>query len=116
MEKKKNLEQTRDGKFKIGSDIYIPTSLYLSRGRDDFDGGLCKIIKIEEFAHGTFISVKENPGSRHNYDYLLKQQEKLKEEHGNLRGKRNPDYSLDSNCWACPGDIVDGKKIDYYIP
>lgn len=112
----KHFKQTIDGKYKIGDDIYLPTRLYLSHGADDFDGGLCKISKIEEFSYGTFVYVEENPNHGQNYESLLEQQEELKKRHGKGRGKRNPDYHPDANCWACPGDIVDGKKIDHYMP
>jgi len=102
-------------KFKVGDSIYIPTSLYLSHGEDDFDGGLCKIIEIGEKFGWKWIRVKENPSSQHSYDYLLEGQEKWKKEYGNRKGKRSPDYSPQFNCWAAPGDIVDGKVIDHYI-
>jgi hypothetical protein len=116
MIKEKNLRKTPDGKFKVGDDIYLHTSLYLSHGEDDFDGGLCEIIRIEETSYGTFLYVKEDSHAGHNYKFLLEEQEELKKIHGKRRGRKNPDYSFESNCWACPGDIVDGKKIDYYIP
>jgi hypothetical protein len=100
-----------------GDKIYIPTSLYLSHGRDDFWGGICIISKIEKYGNNNFfIKIKENPGASYNYNSLLEQQEELKERYGTSKGEKCPDNSLESNVWASPGDIVDGKEINYYIP
>ncbi|MCK9543452.1 MAG: hypothetical protein M0R03_15635 [Novosphingobium sp.] len=32
---------------KVGDEIYVGSSYYIDHGEDDFDGGLCKIIKVE---------------------------------------------------------------------
>ncbi len=112
--KKKNYSKI--GKFKVGEDVYIPSAFYLSHGEDDFSGGLCKIIEIEEVLPGhKYIRVKEQPSSQYPYDYLLENQKKWKKEYGKRRGKACPDYSPNSNCWAAPGDIVNGVKINHYI-
>jgi len=106
----------RTKNYRVGARIYLPTELYLSHGEDDFNGGLCKIIETGEEGGWKWVTVKENPGKRYSLDHVAKNQRKWKKEYGKSKGKRTPDYSLDSNCWACPGDIVDGKEINYYIP
>ena len=68
----------------IGQDIYVPTSLYMSHGRNDFQGGLCEVIAVEETNWGSkptiVVEVKEREG--HNYNWtgcLAPNQEKYKE-------------------------------------
>ena len=67
-------------KFKVGDDIYVPTSLYLSHGEDDFHGGLCKIIGIGEEHGWKWVRVKERPTTKYGYDGLIEEQKKLKKE------------------------------------
>jgi hypothetical protein len=114
--KKQNKTNEKENReYKAGDDIYLPTSLYLSHGVDDFLGGLCKILKIEEDSNWKWIEVEEEPGTRHDYKHIVENQEKWAKEYGVRRGRKDPDYDFDSNCWASPGDIVDGRVIDHYI-
>jgi len=96
--------------------IYVETELYLSHGADDFEGGLCTILKVEQKDGRVFVTVKERPGWSYDYAYLLEKQGKLKKKYGNRKGRASPDMRYESNCWAAPGDLVNGKVIDYYIP
>lgn len=88
---------------KIGEDIYIGSSWYLSHGIDDFRGGKCRVscIKIETSAGRPtwFVGVEENPSSRYNWETLRKEQAKLKKEFGEERGRPEPDDDPDSNRW-----------------
>ena len=79
---------------KIGQEIYIDTELYLSHGRDDFDGGLCTIIAIKGGKNKKlvpFVEVKERPGRLYNWKYLEPRQKELKKMFGKRRGCANPD-------------------------
>lgn len=77
---------------KIGSDIYVGTSMYIDRGEDDFAGGLCTVSEISKMGRNWFVSVLENPGGGYNWEILLEQQSELREEHGTQRGHRDPDW------------------------
>lgn len=52
---------------KVGDDVYVGGSMYLSHGMDDFQGGLCKITKVSVgISAGEpewFIEIKERPGT-----------------------------------------------------
>lgn len=91
-------------KPKIGNDIYIDTSIYVSHGKDDFHGGLCKIIKINKNSilpvdsdNYIMICVEENPGHSYNWNYLIENQEKWKIKFGETRGYQDPDDRLQFN-------------------
>ena len=58
----------------IGQKIYVPTSLYVYRGADDFAGGIATINKIEKSKtlppdHYNYMSVGivERPGTLYNW-------------------------------------------------
>lgn len=99
-------------KHKVGDDIYVPTSFYISHGEDDFVGGLCKIKSIvddgKDGINSIMITIEERPGCNYNYKSLLEDQEKLQKEFGTSRGYQDPDYG-GSPYWLEPGDIVDGE-------
>lgn len=88
---------------KVGDEVYVGTSLYLSHGHDDFQGGLCKISSVEVgISAGKpewFVSVEERPGHGYNYAILLESQDKWKAQFGTNRGYPDPDNSPESNRW-----------------
>lgn len=101
---KKNLEELEYSNPKIGQDVYVGTELFLGHGRDDFQGGLCEIIKIEERMSGGkktyFIAVKERgPNHLYNWDCLQENQKKWEKEYGKGRGYSDPDYRPEFNDW-----------------
>ena len=85
----------------VGDFIYIPSSYYLSRGRDDFEGGLCKIVSVKDGVSAgktvPFVEIRERPGARYNLHELLKKQDKLKERFGNNPGRKTQDYRKQFN-------------------
>lgn len=87
----------------IGQKIYIPTSLYLGHGRDDFAGGLCKICRIQFGISGgektIFITVEERPNCQYNWDYIRKNQEKWREKYKGCVGHPDPDFRREFNEW-----------------
>lgn len=88
---------------KVGDGVYIPTSLYMSHGEDDFQGGLCEIMGVAHNVFGmegsTFVEVKERPGHNYNWKFLEEKQGELKERFGDARGHADPDYRLEFNRW-----------------
>lgn len=90
-------------KHKVGDNIYVDSSFYMSHGSDDFVGGLCKISKLYTQHGTTFVEVVERPGHGYNYDILLEQQKTLAQEFGKKRGFPQPDVDTP---WIEPGDTV----------
>jgi hypothetical protein len=87
----------------VGSDIYVRTSRYLSHGRDDFQGGLCKVAKVTTgISAGQltwFVEVEERPGTSYNWEILRDEQAKLKSKYGDTRGYEDPDNDPSANDW-----------------
>jgi hypothetical protein len=82
----------------IGQKIYVPSSIYVYRGEDDFAGGLATINKIkkEDFLppdHYNYLSVgiAERPGTMYNWRPLLERQEELKKMFGDEIAHPDPD-------------------------
>ncbi len=92
-----------DGPVAVGSQIYVPTSLYLSHGADDFQGGLCKVSEVKAGIsageEATFVSVEERPGHSYNWAYLEPKQAELRERFGTDRGYPDPDNAPEANRW-----------------
>lgn len=93
----------------VGEDVYVPTSLYMSHGADDFVGGLCEITSINDRIDDTetkalgynrvMITIKERPGTQYNWFSLCDEQEELKERFGDNRGYPDPDDRPEFNRW-----------------
>ncbi|MDP2908002.1 MAG: hypothetical protein Q8O03_08775 [Nanoarchaeota archaeon] len=103
LEEKPTNKMHKKEKPRIGQEIYIPTSLYLGHGRDDFIGGLCTIVNVKEGMSAgeymPFVEVAERPGQGYNWEYLQENQGKWKKEYGKKRGKPDPDYRAEFNDW-----------------
>jgi hypothetical protein len=91
---------------KVGQKIYIPTSLYLSHGMDDFIGGVAKIKEIHksnflpvDHCNYLMVEVEENPGTSYNWLSLLEEQDKLKREFGRKKAHPDPDDRPEFNMW-----------------
>ena len=89
---------------RVGDDIYVGTSLYLSHGEDDFCGGLAQVVEVLEGLRGggtiDFGQLKERPGISFNWEqYLAQRQEELKERFGSDRAHPDPDYRPEFNRW-----------------
>jgi hypothetical protein len=82
---------------KVGDQIYVDTSLYVTHGADDFIGGLCEVASVEKEGNTVWISVKEDPETFYRWEDLNKIQEQLKSEFGNKRGYKRPDYRPEFN-------------------
>lgn len=100
-------------KPKIGDKIYIGTSLHISRGSDDVQGGLATIkrVIIHDYLpknHSNYyaVEVEEVPGVEYGYSYLLEKQEEYKERFGDRAAYPDPD---EDRPWIENGDYVNGK-------
>lgn len=81
---------------KVGDKIYVPTSLYVYHGRDDVQGGLATVTKVEPGISGGrqvhYVAVKEHPGHNYNWEgYLGPDQEKLKARFAGQVAHEDPD-------------------------
>lgn len=81
----------------VGDDIYIPTALYVYRGRDDIIGGLTRVIAVQKEGRYIWVTVAACPHGRYSWDYLAGIQEKLKEEFGTQHAYPNPDLRPEFN-------------------
>lgn len=89
--------------LRTGDVIYVDTSLYLSRGRDDFRGGLAEVIGLRtDISAGMptpFVCVAQDPHTWHNWKMLASMQKKLRQEHGTSWSRPDPDYRPEFNEW-----------------
>jgi len=90
----------------VGQKIYVSTSLYLSHGMDDFEGGIATISKIEkskdlpeDHCNYLMVGIKERPGTLYNWKLLLEEQEKLKKRFGKNLAHPDPDNRPEFNMW-----------------
>jgi hypothetical protein len=90
----------------IGQKIYVPTSLYLSHGMDDFIGGIATISKIEESTYLSeddcnylMVGIEEKPRTLYNWNSLLKEQNELKTRFGKNCAHPDPDDRPEFNMW-----------------
>ena len=96
---------------KIGDKIYVDSSCHISRGSDDFTGGLATVSRVEKSMSGgdpncIFVHIKEGKRGYNWTQFLAKDQERLKKEFGKSKAHPSPDIDTP---WAEAGDIVDGK-------
>lgn len=86
---------------KVGQEIYLPSSMYMSHGADDFQGGLCKVATVSTMISAgkevPFISVEERPGTQYNWDILAADQDLLEDLYGTSRGHADPDNRTEYN-------------------
>lgn len=89
---------------KKGDRIYVPTSLYMYRGEDDFIGGLATVKDFdivdyldENHVNKVMVSIEERPGTSYNYKHLLEKQESLKAEFGENKAYPDPDINPEFN-------------------
>lgn len=91
---------------KIGEKIYVPTSLYLSHGLDDFAGGIATISGIHtsdflppDHINYYMVSINDRPDTRYNWRCLLEDQDKLKERYKDEIAHPDPDDRPEFNMW-----------------
>ena len=85
---------------RIGDDVYVTSSLHLTHGADDFAGGLCRIVRVDPELSPVgipFVEVEEDPGTLHNWHYLVEHQDEWRERYGDRRGHQDPDHRPEFN-------------------
>lgn len=90
---------------KIGDKIYVPSTLYVYRGEDDFVGGIATIAKVEYSNHlpkdhfnYIMVGIEGRSNTMYNYKNLMSEQTELKKEYGNQIAHADPDYREEFNC------------------
>ena len=85
-------------KHKAGDKMYVYSSFYISRGSDDFVGGLATIERIDvderlgiDHFNAVMVSFKERGSTKYNYKNLLEKQSELEKEFGNNIAHADPD-------------------------
>jgi hypothetical protein len=103
---KENLGQPAIKLPKIGSKIYVPTSLYIGHGMDDFEGGVATVKEIttenflpQDHYNYYMVVVNERPDTGYNLRYLLENQKKWKKEYGRRKAHEDPDDRPEFNRW-----------------
>lgn len=88
----------------IGQKIYVPSSLYVFRGANDFSGGLATIDNIlynkhlpKDHVNYTMIVIKERKDTSYNWNVLLEKQESLSKEYAGKIAHPDPDLRPDFN-------------------
>lgn len=85
-------------KPKVGERIYIPSSLYLSHGRDDIQGGWAEVSEVREDKMGQVrVKVKPFPASEYSWHYLAEKQEEWRREYGEQEARPDPDERSEFN-------------------
>ena len=82
---------------RAGDDLYVPSSLHLTHGEDDFRGGLCRVVDVSETNGLIFVKVAEDPGTLHSWSYLEPLQDELRCRYGDERGRPDPDLRPEFN-------------------
>lgn len=99
--------------IKVGDKIYIPSRCSISNGSDDILGGIATVSKITQRMSGgvmcSFVEVLEVNRSFNWDQYLVHEQNKLKEFFGDECARPDPDIDTP---WIQKGDFIDGKKYD----
>jgi hypothetical protein len=86
-----------------GDWIYLPTSLYLSHGADDFCGGRALVIEVRRGVsagrYTPFVICAERRGSQYNWLVLMEEQDELRERYGESEAHADPDLRPEFNRW-----------------
>jgi len=89
---------------KIGDKIYVPSSYYVYRGEDDFEGGLAIIDEIEfsddlpkDHINYIMVGIDSRKGTMYNYKILLENQTELKKEYKDMIAHSSPDLRPEFN-------------------
>jgi len=90
-------------KPRVGDKIYIESTIYVTHGADDFQGGICtvKAVRSHPSAAGEesiTVEVEEDPGTWYTWTgYLEPRQEEWKKNYGERTGSPKPDLRPEFN-------------------
>lgn len=89
---------------KAGDKVYVPSSIYLSRGADDVAGGLAtikRVIVYDDLPDGhmnkVFIQIEEHPRSNYNWNYIRDNQQQWAQEYAGQLAHPDPDHREEFN-------------------
>lgn len=89
----------------VGEKFYVPSSLHVYRGMDDFAGGIAIISKIEysdklpkSSINYIMVGIEARKGTMYNYRILMEKQEQLKKYYGGQIAHADPDDREEFNC------------------
>jgi len=86
----------------VGDKIYIESTIYLTHGADDFQGGLCTVkavqSHVEKDKEVSSVEIEEDPGTWYTWTgYLEPRQEEWKKLYGEQKGGPKPDLRPEFN-------------------
>lgn len=88
----------------IGDQIYVPTTIYGFRGKEDFIGGVATIDRVElmdnlpaDHPNYCSVGIKGRPGHLYGWSVLAERQEELRAQFGDQAAYPDPDDSPDCN-------------------
>ena len=83
----------------VGSQIYVPTEVFVTHGVDDFMGGLATVKEAGrcEGLDMLGVVVEERPHTTYNWELLARDQEKLRAQFGARIAHPRPDYDPEFN-------------------
>lgn len=89
-------------KPKPGDKIYVETTIYVTHGVDDFQGGLCTVAATRTSGEGeheiTEIEIEEDPNNWMRWEgYLEPKQEEWEKEYSEQKGRLRPDFRPEFN-------------------
>ena len=97
-------DKTKIKEPKIGDKIYVPSSYYVYRGEDDFEGGIATINKVyfskhlpKDHFNYTMVGIEGRPGTMYNYRVLAEEQDELKKEYEGKVAHSSPDFRPEFN-------------------
>ena len=94
------------GKYRepqVGETIYLPSEYHVYRGEDDWEGGQATISGIERKPdcrneyNRLFVQIAEKPGHSYNWNYLMENQGKWREQYGDQVAHEAPDFRPEFN-------------------
>src|SRR5258708_34157786 len=82
---------------RVGEWIWVPSSSFMSHGRDDFEGGRAQVSAVNQEPYGLAVSIAERPGVKYNWAQLALRQPELRARFGPKTAHPDPDLRNDFN-------------------
>jgi hypothetical protein len=85
---------------RVGQEVYAYGESYLSHGEDDFAGGRARVARVTvDPPSSVWVEFEEQPGTRHNWEYLGPKQNTLRAIYGRAKAHPDPDHRPAFNRW-----------------
>ena len=82
---------------RVGDWIWVPSSFFMSHGRDDFAGGRAQVSSITNDTRGVSLTIAERPGATYYWANLGPRQSELRQEFGDTKAHLDPDLRDEFN-------------------